>query len=222
MFKRKRKLKVNSFVKHRPKTLTISIDEDKPRGEDSACNPSTPSLEGSKVGSNQAQDIPPFQINPELTRRRAKELYMLYFWTKDQLVEHLGIPPETLEVWLYRATENQLSWSQERDVFETTAFQKMKDRASDELGKALARSMNIMNRSLTEADLDGMKLKSPREYRDMMGVIKELKSLVNLEEGKPTSISKNINLTQKEVKALVTELQELDPFIDWDPSGTIN
>lgn len=166
-------------------------------------------------------DETPWQINPGLTRRRAKELYMIYYWSKDQLLD-LGIPESLLNSWLYNPSAEGLSWKQERDMFEGSILARMKERAGDEMSKALSRSMAILNRSLTEADLDGMKLKSPREYKDMMGVIKDLKNLVNLEEGKPTSIKKNVSLTQKEALELVQQLQDLDPLINYDPTGEVN
>lgn len=164
----------------------------------------------------------PYKINPGLVRARAKELFILYYWSKEDLHTHLGIPLEDLTRWISQPTANQFCWQQERDIFESSIFQKMKERCSDEMSKGMARAMSILNRSLSEADMESMKLNSPREYRDMVAVIKELKNLINLEEGKPTSIVKNLNLTQTQVKEILTELQELDPFMDYDQSGGIN
>ena len=202
---RKRRLRVESFVKGRPRVMVKSVDKEGVAKENEVIT----------------ETSTPYQINPGLTRRRAKELYILYYWTKEQLLE-LGMPERTLNQWLYEPTEGQLSWKAERDIFEATTFERMKERSSDEMSKGLARCMSILNRSLTEADLDGMKLKSPREYKDMVGVVKELKNLINVEEGKPTSITQNLSLTQAEVRDLVGELQDLDPLIDYDQSGKIN
>lgn len=208
-----RRLKIQSSKKGERSVSTKAVDEYFAEEGDSDPDPHWMAVE--------AAEETPWKINPELTRRRAKELYLLYYWTKDQLLD-LGIPENLLESWLYRPSAEGLSWKQERDVFEQSMLSRMKERAGDEMGKALSRAMAIMNRSLTEADLDGLRLSSPREYKDMMGVIKDLKNLVNLEEGKPTSIKKNVSLTQKDALKLVQELQDLDPFIDYDPKGTVN
>lgn len=167
-------------------------------------------------------DETPYEINPGLVKQKAKELYLLYYWTAKQLSEHLGIPEGSVRTWIDKPTEGKLSWRQERDVFEQSTFKAMKERASDEMSKSLSRAMSILNRSLTEADLEGMRLKSPRDYKEMVNVVQTLKNLVNVEEGKPTSIKAHAALTQEDVRELVKELQDLDPFMDYDPSGSIN
>jgi uncharacterized protein YjcR len=199
-----RKLKLRSKVKHRPAELIV----DTTKKDEEFRTPH--------------DDMTPYQINPGLTRRRAKELYMFSYYKKDDLVQLLGIPPQTLEVWLYRATEGQLSWSQERDLFEQTVFSRMKDKAAEDMSKSQARIMNILQRSLTEDDLDGVRLKSAREYRDMMAVIKDMQHFRNIEEGKPTTIKAHVNLTQAEARELIAELQDLDPLFDYDGSRKIN
>ena len=198
--KKKRTLNVESFVKHRPKRMqqTVNAEEEiLPVGEKS-----------------------PFEINPEVTRRRAKELYLLHGWSKEELLG-LGIPEATLNHWLYNPTESNLSWKDEKEIFHRSVLDKMKEYKADELKEVASRGVNVLKRSLLALDLSGEVL-TVAQMEKLTTMISKLDPIIKLEEGRPTSIRQDLNLTQKQVAELVEELDGLDPLFDYDIKGKVN
>lgn len=163
----------------------------------------------------------PWQINPGVTRRRAKELYLIYGWDKQRLLT-LGMPEPTLNHWLYNPTDNHLSWKQEKDILDESILSKMKEGLSEEASKLGSKLLSILQRTVSEWDLSGEALKNPKAFKDVVDALSKIHQLRQLEDGKPTSIKASTELTQKEIGELVGELQQLDPFIDYDPSGGVN
>lgn len=202
--KKTRKLNIESNVKNRPRNLTQTV------------------VEGGEEKVLPVGEQTPYEINPGVTRRRAKELYLCYGYTKQMLLEDLGIPETTLDHWLYNPTDNNLSWKQEKDLFEQTVLQRMKDRTADELTDIAARGFGILKRSLVAMDLEGKVFDSPRQIKEFTDAVSKVKNLLQLEEGKPTSITASTELTQKEIGELVGELEDLDPFVDYSSKGRIN
>jgi hypothetical protein len=158
-------------------------------------------------------DSTPFDINPELTRRKAKELYLLYGWSKQQLLT-LGIPETTLNTWLYKPTVNSLSWHQEKEVFQNSILARMKENKAEELEETVSRGVSVLKRSLMALDLEGTPL-TVNQMERLTNMLGKLDHIINLEKGKPTSISADVNLAQKDIDAIVEELEKLDPLLSY-------
>lgn len=165
-------------------------------------------------------DSNPYQINPELTKRKAKELYLLYGWSKQQLLE-LGMPEKTLDTWLYKPTANSLPWFQEKEIFNNSVLMRMKEVKAEELEESVARAINILKRSLLAVDMDGDVL-SVNQMEKLVNLISKVDHIINLEKGKPTSINQDLNLAQKDIDAIVEQLKELDPLLNYDAESKIN
>lgn len=174
---------------------------------------------GGEVGVGEVQKAvvidTPYSVNPELTKHKAKELYLLHRWTITDLLE-LGIPKATLETWVYQPTHESLSWKQERDIFDESVLARMKDKAADAMTETFSRGMNILSRSYLNADMENLRLTKPREFKDMIDALTKLKNLINLEEGKPNEIKQYLGLNQSQVDELVKRLDKMDPFINYE------
>lgn len=165
-------------------------------------------------------EFSPYEINPTLTKWKAKELYMCAGWEKDQLLE-LGIPEGTLNAWLYTETEDTLPWKIERDNHRKGILYALKEEKAETLKSTLSHAVSMVRRSLAKADMEGKDL-SPREMKDVMGVIKDINNMIQLEEGKPTSIKAEFEYNEKNVRKLLEDLDKLDPLMDYDAKNKIN
>lgn len=177
---------------------------------------------GKRERKSLSPEMSPYEINAFFTKNKAKELYIVYFWEIRDLHDHLGIPESTLYTWINKSDEGELSWAQERRIFEASVMRGVKEKCGEEIGKAFSRAMSVMNRSLAEMNAAGMTYASPRDLRDMVTVLQSLKNLVNVEQGKPTDIKETVIRSQKDVQVLLAELQELDPLLDYSPKDVIN
>lgn len=193
----------------RKRTIKVTNFNPKP-GRDREILIDTEALEAAK----NMDKSNPYQVNPELTKRKAKELFLLHGWDKQQLLT-LGMPEKHLNTWLYEPTENTLSWNQEKEIFHTSILEKMKEHKATEVTHSLGRALGIAKRSLASIDLDGTIL-NINQLHKLTAVIKDLDNIVRLEEGKPTSIQQDLNLSQAQVKKIVEELDKLDPFISYN------
>lgn len=221
----KEKYLIRSYVKDRPKVLERESEEKMvvvDRGGNEVLRSATcgSDSEVSKVSPAEVIQTP-YEINPGLTKQKAWELYMIYRWEKRELLE-LGIPENTLDTWLYQPTREGPCWKQERDIFDRSVKQKMKESAADAMGEIFAEGMDWIACDLKEARRSGRRLEKPREFKELIDSLAKLKNLINLEEGKPNTISQHVITTQEEAQELYNKLQKLDPFLQADSKGSVN
>ena len=163
--KGKRSLRLRSYKKNRSKV--VMVDRDGQKGlEDS--DPLAPARLGSGEGGSEGSSVEvvevnsPWEINPDLTRLKARELYVCYRWSKQRISESLGVPDSTLQYWIYKPTEGRLSWHQERELAEDSIMDAVKQNIKGELVKIAAHSMSILRRSIAEKDFELAKYDNPR------------------------------------------------------------
>jgi hypothetical protein len=162
----------------------------------------------------------PWSINPSLVRRKAYEAYMIHFASKDELLK-LGMPEATLDTWLYQPTEGKMSWKMQRDHYYEVELRSFMEAKSEQLKKTAARILNIANRSLEQIDESGEPL-SVAQVEKLFNSFGKVQHWLQIEDGKPTHITESFDYSQKGLRQLMKELQELDPLIDYDSKGKIN
>lgn len=216
----KRTLKLRSHVKHRPKVLEVETERsfilaDKEGNE-------VLHTDNSNSTSPAVVIQTPYQLNPELTKREAKKLYMFHRWGKKELLE-LGMPERTLDAWLYQPTKNCMSWKQERDIQDQMMDSTLARGLARRFYRILDKFTKVAVESIEEIDFEEIRLTKPREFKDWMDVISKVKKELDIEEGKPREIKRHIIQSQEEANQLIEELKSLkDPFIDYNPDGQVN
>jgi hypothetical protein len=198
---KKKKLRIESFVKDRPRNIIADLSDT------------------TSDDTTSEDNMTPYQINPNFTRKKCYELYILYSWEKKDLLR-FGVPDKTLDKWLYEPTERGNSWKQQRELFEAKVNRAKEDKAIDEIVDIQCLSYELQKRALLERREDPTPI-SMVELDKLRKVGETAHSAKRLEEGKPTTIQHNLNLNKEQIKELVRDLDELDPFINYD-SNKIN
>ena len=207
MSRKKRKLKVENFGKGQRR---VSVREQR-------SDPSSASDQGPVVAVQET----PWEINPEMCKQRCYQAYMLHYADKAELLE-MGIPEATVNGWLYQPTsDGRPGWHLQRELFYKQEMQAFMKGRSQELKKTGARILNIANRTLLELDDSGETV-SVAQLEKLFNSFGKVMHWVQIEDGKPTSISKSFDYSQDSIRELISELQELDPLIDYDPKGKHN
>lgn len=188
-----RTLRVESYIKHRPREVKVST--------------------GGSEDLN-LDDVTAYQTSPFFTRKKCYELYVLYGWEKKDLLR-FGMPESTLDTWLYQPTERGPSWKQDRELFEAKVNRAKEEKAIDEIVDIQVLSYELQKRALIERKENPEPL-TMTELDKIRKVGETAHTIKRLEEGKPTTIKQNFNLNKKEIAGIIEELDELDPFIDYD------
>ena len=191
MKKPKRKLKLSSFAKGRSSVMVVDSEE--------------------KVVSSD------WDRHPEIVKRKAKELYILYGWDVQKIHEEFGVPLETVRVWVYNPTSTHMSWKVEKDSFHSSVMDRLKADKAEELKEVSARAVGAIKRGLMELDVDSKPL-TIAQMEKLTNMLGKLDHIVTLAEGKPTSINRSVATTQKEIDELLGDLDKLDPLMDYSPN----
>ena len=222
---RKKRLRVESYVKGRPRSMVV--DKVNGRGVGAGQVSSDGSIgttvEGVEMASDKVKEVrseSAWEINPGLVKRKAYEAYMIHFASKAEILK-LGMPEDTLDTWLYSPTSNQMSWKMQRDHYYDVEMRAFMEGKAEVLKKTAARMLNIANRSLQELDESGDTVNIP-QLEKLMNSFGKIQHWIQIEDGKPTNITESYTMTQKGLQGLMEELQELDPLLDYDQSGKVN
>ena len=156
------------------------------------------------------ENMTPYEINPELARLKAKELYLVGNYSKQIIMESLGIPESTLNEWINVSCNGSIGWKFEKEMFHSKTLDKLKNNKGAILEEVLGLSIDIIHKGLLHLkDRSEFSLAELRKVSDIIG---EVNKGLLLEQGKPTEIRASFKGTQDELDKLLNELQEVDEF----------
>lgn len=152
-----------------------------------------------------------YESNVDLARLKAKELYIVHGWGNKDIADALGIPEVTVGYWINNSCNGSIAWKLEKEkVFEKT-IDKLKKKKEDVLVQIMGSSVDLMNKGLNYL-LETKQEFSVAEVRKLLDFVTDMNKTVNLEQGKPTEITRAFQGTQDELDKLLQELSVVDEF----------
>lgn len=155
-------------------------------------------------------DLTPYELDENLARIKAKELYIIGNYKSKDISEILGIPEGTLSHWINVSCNGGIGWKQEREAFYGKTIENLKKNKGEILENVLGLSLDIIHRGLL--NLSQRSEFSLAELRKVSDIIDSTNKGLLLEQGKPTEITASFKGTQEELDKLLNELSEVDEF----------
>lgn len=149
--------------------------------------------------------------NPDYARIKAKELYIVHGWSSKDISDSLGIPDRTVDSWIHTSCNGSIAWRLEKEKIYQITIDKLKSKKEDILLQIMGSSVDLMNKGLTYL-LDTKQEFTVAEVRKLLDFVTDMNKTVNLEQGKPTEITRTFQGTQDELDRLLNELSVVDEF----------
>ena len=86
------------------------------------------------------------------------------------------MPEASLRGWLYKPTAEAMSWKQERDVMDSHMDAALAKGLFKNMSQIVQRMVNVALRSVSEADIEGLRLTKPREFKEWVDALVKFRS----------------------------------------------
>lgn len=153
-----------------------------------------------------------YEYKPDLAFAKAYQDYMNYHSPRE-ICARYGIPYSAFSVRAHGRT-NKLSWKRERDLLEDKALGELMKEKRQDLSKIFGLTSKLILRSLARFD-HGEAPATVEEASKLSQILVNCDKVWRLQQELPTDIISTKELTVDEMKDIVREINELDPFMDY-------
>lgn len=157
-----------------------------------------------------------YRYKPELAIAKAYQDYMNY----DSIAvisKRYGIPPHTLSYKSFQKYKG-LSWKQERDRMEDKVLAEMVKEKREDLAKIFGLTSKLILRVLARFEHRDVP-RTVEEATKLSQILMNCDKVWRLQRELPTDIVGTKELTVTELKDVIKEINELDPFMDYKVDG---